>query len=90
MIDAGGCWNAHLLLHWDERRGRGPLCNTLISSKCHLNGLLREETQESTLGWHTYPGLRLGHVMSPKAKRQGLILGILGLYYVYIIKIYYI
>lgn len=24
MSDAGGCWNAHLLLHWDERRGREP------------------------------------------------------------------
>lgn len=57
---------------------RGALCNTFISGYCHLNGLLREETQESTLGWHTYPGLRLGHVMSPKAKRQGLTLGILG------------
>lgn len=60
-------------------RGEGgePLCNAFISGYCNLNGLLREETQESTLGWHTYPGLRLGHVMSPKAKRQGLTSGIL-------------
>lgn len=58
--------------------GGGPLCHTLILAYCHLNGLFREETQESTLGWHTYPDLRLGHVMSPKARQQGLTLGVLG------------